>query len=389
MTPADTLKIMVTTAFGLEAVCRREIEDLGYQNIQTQDGRLVIQGTWADVARLNLWLRTGDRVLVLLDEFPAYSFEELYQGVKRIPWDVWIDPMGNFTVDGKSHQSQLFSISDCQRITERAIIDVLKERDQKSYYEKTGARYRIQVALRKDIATLTLDTTGVGLHKRGYRARGGDAPLKETLAAALVLLSFWNPDRLLMDPFCGSGTILMEAAMIGRNMAPGLARDFEGEAWPMTDQKVWADARVEARKAMDFSKKLKILGSDIDHKAVLRARDNAALVGLEDDITFFIKDMREVDVLEDYGVLITNPPYGERIGGEVEDVAGLYLDFAAKYLTMPTWSVYVITSFPGFEELILRKATRRRKLYNGRIETQYYQFLGPRPPEKEKRDYRR
>ncbi|NLY10045.1 MAG: class I SAM-dependent RNA methyltransferase [Tissierellia bacterium] len=355
------------------------MEKLGYENITVADGRLVMEGNVEDVARLNLWLRTADRVLILMGEFHADTFDELYEGVKKLDWENWIDPMGNFTVEGRSVKSKLFSIKDCQRITERALIDKLKQRDKKEYYEKTGVRYRVEVALLKDIATITLDTSGVGLHKRGYRARAGDAPLKETLAAALVMLSFWRPDRVLFDPFCGSGTIAIEAAMIGRNMAPGLSRDFEAEHWPMIDKKIWKDARVEARSKMDFSTPLTIMGSDIDHRSILRARDNAELIGLEDDITFFIKDMREVDIKDDYGVIITNPPYGERMG-EITDLAQLYVDFAGKYLTLPTWSVYVITSYPDFEQLVLKKADRRRKLYNGRIETQYYQYLGPRPP---------
>lgn len=371
------LNILATTAFGLEAVCRRELESLGYEDITVEDGKVMFEGTWADVARANLWLRTADRVLVIIGEFMAYTFEELFDKVYALPWDEWIDPKGNFVVNGRSHKSKLFSISDCQRITEKAIIKKLQTRDDIEWYEKSGADYGIEVAMLKDRATLTIDTSGEGLHKRGYRQRAGDAPLKETLAAALVLLSFWNPDRVLLDPFCGSGTILMEAAMIGRNMAPGIERSFAAEEWPLTDQSVWKTQRTAALNEIDFDVKLQILGSDIDHKSVLRARDNAALFGLEDDITFFIKDMRDVDIQDEYGVVITNPPYGKRLDG---DMLKLYEDFAKKYLALETWSVYVITALDRAEKVMNKKASRRRKLFNGALETQYYQYYGPRPP---------
>ncbi len=376
------IELIATATFGLESVVKRELMDLGYKDLKVENGKVTFSGTEKDIPKTNLWLRTADRVLVKLGEFKALSFDELFEKTKALPWDEWITENGNFVVEGKSIDSKLFSISDCQRIVEKAVVEKLKTKYNVEWFEKTGAKYTIEVSLLKDIATLTIDTSGAGLHKRGYRDRQGDAPIKETLAAAMVLLSFWNKDRVLFDPFCGSGTIPIEAAMIGKNIAPGLDRNFAAEEWERVPKELWTEAKKEAFKVIDNETKLHILGCDIDRKAILRARDNAANFGLEDDIAFFNKDFREAELNNEYGVVISNPPYGERIG-EKEEVSQLYKDLGIKFKELDTWSTYIITSDEKFESIYGKKADKKRKLYNGRIKVDYYQYYGPRPPKKE------
>ncbi len=374
----EKIELIATTTFGLEAVTKRELIELGIEDINVENGRVSFMGTLRDIPRANIWLRTAERVLVKMGEFKAMSFEELFEKTKALPWEDWIPEEGNFIVDGKSIKSQLYSISDSQRIVEKAIVERLKTKYPVEWFEKSGPRYRVEVALLKDIATLTIDTSGEGLHKRGYRDRAGDAPIKETLAAAMVMLSYWNKDRVLLDPFCGSGTILIEAAMIGKNIAPGLDRKFDAENWDVVPNNYWSEEKIEAKRKIDHDTTLHLLGADTDKRSILRARDNAANVGLEDDIAFFMKDMRDVDLQEEYGVVITNPPYGERMG-EREEVELLYKDFGKKFRELSTWSIYAITSNESFEALYGKKADRKRKLYNGRIKVDYYQFYGPRP----------
>lgn len=374
----ENIELIATATFGLEAVVKRELMNLGYKDLKVENGRVTFKGTEMDIPKTNLWLRTADRVLLKLGEFKALTFDQLFEQTKALPWDEWIPEDGNFIVNGKSIDSKLFSISDCQRIVEKAVVEKLKTKYNVEWFEKTGPKYTIEVGLLKDIATLTIDTTGDGLHKRGYRDRQGDAPIKETLAAAMVLLSYWNKDRVLFDPFCGSGTIPIEAAMIGRNMAPGLDRKFASEEWHRVNREYWVDARKEAFKAMDTETKLHILGCDIDKKSILRARDNAANFGFEDDIEFFVKDFRDADLNNEYGVVITNPPYGERIG-EKEEVEELYKDLGIKFKELDTWSSYIITSDENFERYYGKGADKKRKLYNGRIKVDYYQYFGPRP----------
>lgn len=374
----ENIELIATATFGLEAVVKRELMNLGYKDLKVENGRVTFKGTEMDIPKTNLWLRTADRVLLKLGEFKALTFDQLFEQTKALPWDEWIPEDGNFIVNGKSIDSKLFSISDCQRIVEKAVVEKLKTKYNVEWFEKTGPKYTIEVGLLKDIATLTIDTTGDGLHKRGYRDRQGDAPIKETLAAAMVLLSYWNKDRVLFDPFCGSGTIPIEAAMIGRNMAPGLDRKFASEEWHRVNKEYWVDARKKAFKAMDTETKLHILGCDIDKKSILRARDNAANFGFEDDIEFFVKDFRDADLNNEYGVVITNPPYGERIG-EKEEVEELYKDLGIKFKELDTWSSYIITSDENFERHYGKGADKKRKLYNGRIKVDYYQYFGPRP----------
>ena len=374
----ERMDLIATTTFGLEAVAKRELIALGYKDITLENGKVKFKGTPEDIVKANIWLRTAERVLIQVGEFKAITFDELFEKTKDLPWEDYIPEDANFIIDGKSINSKLFSISDCQKIVEKAIVERLKTKYPVEWFKKSGARHRIEVSLLKDIATLTIDSSGEGLHKRGYRDRAGDAPIKETLAAAMIYLSFWNKDRVLLDPFCGSGTILIEAGMIGRNIAPGLDRSFDAENFYFIDKTIWKNARAEALKSIKQDVKLELLGADIDKRSILRARDNAAKVGLEDDIAFFMKDMRDIDLLDNYGVVITNPPYGERMG-EKKEAELLYKDFGKKFRELETWSIYTITSNEDFEKLYGKKADKKRKLYNGRIKVDYYQYYGPRP----------
>ncbi len=377
------IKLIATTTFGLEAVAKRELMKLGYNDMEVENGKVTFIASEKDIPVANLWMRTAERILLQMGQFKAMSFDELFEKTKALPWEEWIPEDGNFIVEGKSIDSKLFSISDCQRIVEKAVVERLKTKYKDvDWFTKSGPRFTLEVAMLKDIATLTIDTSGAGLHKRGYRDRAGDAPIKETLAAAMVLLSFWNKDRPLFDPFCGSGTIPIEAALIGKNIAPGLDRKFDSEEWPRVKKEYWTKAREEAFKLIDNDVKLNIIGCDTDKRSILRARDNAANIGLEDDVVFFMKDMRDVDIQDDYGVVISNPPYGERMG-EVEEIQQLYRDLGEKLKDLDTWSTYIITSEEKFETFFGKKADKKRKLYNGRIKVDYYQFYGPRPPRKQ------
>ena len=377
------INLIATTTFGLEAVAKRELMQLGYNDTKVENGKVTFKASEKDIPVANLWMRTAERILLQMGQFKALTFDELFEKTKALPWEEWIPEDGNFVVEGKSIDSKLFSISDCQRIVEKAVVERLKTKyTNVDWFSKSGAKFTIEIGMLKDIATLTMDTSGEGLHKRGYRDRAGVAPIKETLAAAMILLSFWNKDRPLFDPFCGSGTIPIEAAMIGKNMAPGLDRKFASEQWPRVKKEYWTKARQDAFKAIDNDVVLNIMGCDVDKRSILRARDNAANIGLEDDIEFFMKDMRDVDINQEYGVVISNPPYGERMG-DVEEVHELYKDLGAKLKEHETWSTYIITSEEQFEANFGKRADKKRKLYNGRIKVDYYQFFGPRPPRKE------
>lgn len=376
------IDLIATSTFGLEAIVKRELEALGFKDFQVENGRVNFKASLEDIPRANLWLRVADRVFLKMGEYKVFSFAELYDKTFALPWDEILPQNANFIVEGKSVKSKLYSISDSQSIVEKAIVNKLKTKYKDvTWFSKDGPRYTIEVSILKDLATLSIDTSGAGLHKRGYRTRQGKAPIKETLAAAMVLLSYWNKDRVLFDPFCGSGTIPIEAAMIGRNIAPGLDREFDSEHWDIIDSKIWKDARKDAFAQIDYESNLDILACDIDVRAVDTAIENAENLGLEDDIVFLTKDFRAMTLKNEYGVVITNPPYGERIGEEAE-VAELYKDLGKKFRLLDSWSEYIITSNKKFESLYGKKADRKRKLYNGRIEVDYYQYYGPRPPKK-------
>lgn len=370
------LELIATATFGLEAVVKRELETLGCRILKTEDGKITYMGDERTIVRSNLWLRSADRVLLKMAEFTAVEFEELFQQTKAIAWEELIPVDGKFTVTGSSVKSKLHSVPACQSIVKKAIVERLKEFYGLEQFEETGAEYTVKATILKDRVTVTVDTSGPGLHKRGYRVRDVAAPIKETLAAAMVQLSFWRAGRILLDPCCGSGTIPIEAAMIGRNIAPGLNRTFACQGWELIDQRIWKEEKKAAFEAMDYDTALEIRGMDISGRAVEAARQNAEEAGVDDCISFKKGDAGSLNASGSNGIIITNPPYGERIGEEKE-IKRIYAGFGRFFRENPDWSLFMITTDKDAEEKIMgRKADRRRKLYNGRLETCYYQFHG-------------
>lgn len=364
---------------GIEALAAEEVRELGY-TCEVENGKVVFHGDHLAIARSNLWLRTADRVKIVAAEFKATTFDELFEKTKAINWEQYLPEDAQFPVQGKSVKSQLFSVSDCQAIVKKAIAERLKVAYKKaSWLAETGPLFKIEIALLKDKATITIDTSGAGLHKRGYRAQQGEAPLKETLAAALVKLTKWQPNRPFHDPFCGSGTIPIEAALIGQNIAPGFNREFISEAWPWMDKSIWEEARQEAEDKANYDQPLEIFGTDIDHKMIQIAEMNSFEAGLGDLVAF--KQMQATDFAakRDYGVLLCNPPYGERLGDK-KAVEKMYREIGKTFQQFDTWSFYILTAHPRFEELYGKQATKKRKLFNGFIRTDLYQYWGPRPP---------
>jgi putative N6-adenine-specific DNA methylase len=373
------IELIATAAFGVEAVVARELTALGLTDHTVENGRVIIRCGMDAIAQTNLWLRSADRVLLKMGSFKAVTFDELFEQTKALPWADWLPQDATFPVTGKSIKSQLHSVPDCQAIVKKAVVESLRQRYKCDWFEETGPLYRIEVALLKDEVTLTLDTSGSGLHRRGYRPLVGAAPLRETLAAAMIMLSYWNKDRVLLDPLCGTGTIPIEAAMIGANIAPGLKRQFAAETWPVIPQRVWQNARSHAQESIIDPKELRILGSDIDGEALGLARHHAELAGVSEAIRFQKLPVVEVRSRFKYGCVICNPPYGERIGDK-QSAEAVYMDMRDAFARLDSWSFYILTSHPNFERFFDQKATRKRKLYNGRIEVTYYQFVGPKPP---------
>lgn len=374
------LELIATATFGLEAVVKREIENLGFKILKSEDAKITYQGDERAVVKSNLWLRCADRVLIKLGEFNAVSFEELFQQAKALPWEEWIQEDAKFTVTGTSVKSTLHSVPDCQAIVKKAIVEKLKETYHCEWFQETGPEYTIKLTLLKDRVTVTLDTSGAGLHKRGYRVKDVAAPIKETLAAAMVQLSYWKEGRLLLDPLCGSGTIPIEAALLGRNIAPGLNRKFAAEQWPSIPADLWNQERKAAFEAIKADADIRIQASDISPIAVKAAKENAMEAGVDDCIDFLIKPLKDIRFEEDYGIVICNPPYGERIG-EKDEIRKIYSEMRKLFADSPTWSLYLITTDKEFETLAFgRPADRRRKLYNGRLEVTYYQYYGIKPP---------
>lgn len=374
-------QLVATSAMGLEAIVAQEVKALGYETT-VDNGKVYFQGDETAIARANLWLRVADRVKIVVGQFPAKSFEQLFESVKALPWEKYLPVDAAFPVSGKSVKSKLFSVPDCQAITKKAIVERMKQHYKRlGFLDESGATYKIEVSILKDVATLTIDTSGAGLHKRGYRQAQGEAPLKETLAAALIQISKWNPNRPFVDPFCGSGTIALEAAMFGQNIAPGYNREFISEDWPWMKAQIWDAVRDEAESLANYDQPLEIVGSDIDHRMVSIAQENATEAGFGELITFKQMQARDFTTQLTDGVMIGNPPYGERIG-DVEVVEQVIRDLGKVMKNYPTWSVYMLSSMKNFEELYGRQATKKRKLFNGFIETNYYQFWG----QKSKRD---
>jgi len=376
--PVTRMDLIATSAFGLEAVVSREIVAMGYESRIIQPGRILFEGDENAICQANIWLRGAERVLVRLGAFEAVDFGQLFDRTFALPWEEWVPPDAEFPVKGRSIKSQLSSVPACQKIVKKAIVEKLKKAHGVDRLDETGPRVTIEVALLEDLATLTIDTSGTGLHKRGYRTLSGPAPLRETLAAAMVMLSFWQPDRQLIDPFCGTGTIPIEVAMIGRNIAPGLNRSFAAEAWPRIESKLWETTRGQARRSIQPELPLRIIGTDADEKVLSLARYHAKKAGVEKDIHFQCCDFTQLTSKKQFGCVICNPPYGERIG-EQTDVQKIYTSIPDVLRRLQTWSHYILTSNPNFEQLVGQKADRRRKLYNGRIECTYFQFYGPKP----------
>lgn len=371
-------KLLATAAMGLESIVADEVKALGFET-QNENGKVFFEGDEAAIAKANLWLRTADRVKIIAGEFTATTFDELFEQTKAIEWEKFLPVDANFPVQGKSVKSKLYSVPDCQAIVKKAIVERLKKAyHRNSFLDESGARYKIEVSILKDKVQLSIDTSGAGLHKRGYRTGQGEAPLKETLAAALVRLTKWSPDRPFVDPFCGSGTIAIEAAMIGQNIAPGYNREFDSEFWPWMKQKIWDEARAEAEEAADYDQPLDITGTDIDHRLIETAKANAMEAGFAELITFKQRQVKDFKATGESGVIVGNPPYGERIG-EIEKIEEMISDMGRVFADYPTWSVYMLSAAENFEELYGRKATKKRKLFNGFIKTDFYQFWGERP----------
>lgn len=379
--------LIATAAAGLEALVGKELRDLGI-DCQVENGRARFKGTMADIAKANLWLRTADRVKIVVGEFDALSFDELFEKVKALPWEDFLPLDANFPVAGRSIKSKLYSVPDCQAITKKAIVDRLR-----TYYHRpasvplaeTGALFQLEVALLKDHVLVTLDTTGPSLFKRGYRLEKGGAPLKENMAAALVMLTNWRKDRPFVDPVCGSGTLCIEAALIGHNIAPGFNRGFACEEWDWFSKEVMEEARQKAEEAADYDIDLDISGYDISGPMIDLAQKNADEIGLGDSIVFKQQAVKDFKTDKEYGVIVANPPYGERLGEE-ETVRVLYRQMGQVFKPLTTWSKYILTSDLQFEEFYGAKATKKRKLYNGALRTDFFQYWGTRPPRQKREE---
>ena len=369
--------------FGLESVLKKEIIDLGYDITEVSDGRISFAGDADAVCRANICLRTAERVLIKVGSFHAETFEDLYQGVKALAWEEFIPERGKFWVKkASSVKSKLFSPSDIQSIVKKAIVERMKQSYNTDWFKEDAEEYPIRVFLMKDEVTVALDTTGDSLHKRGYRKLESKAPIAENLAAALIMLTPWHGDRILVDPFCGSGTIPIEAAMIAAHIAPGINRHFTAEKWTdLIDPKNWEDVREEAREEILPDIETDIQGYDLDPEMVEIARINAKKAGVDHLIHFQVRDIADLSHRKKYGFIITNPPYGERIGDQKE-LPSLYRTIGERYKALDAWSMYLITGFEQAEKYIGKKADKNRKIYNGMIKTYFYQFMGPKPPRK-------
>ena len=374
-------ELLAPCHFGLEAVLKKEILDLGYEISQVEDGRVTFLGDDEAICRANVFLRTAERVLLKVGSFKAGTFEELFQGTKSIPWEEYIPKDGKFWVaKASSIKSRLFSPSDIQSIMKKAMVERLKAHYGIQWFPETGSSFPLRVFLYKDTVTVGIDTTGESLHKRGYRTLTSKAPITETLAAALLMLTPWGKDRILVDPFCGSGTFPIEAAMMAANMAPGMNREFLSESWGhLIPKKCWYDAANEAGDLVDLSVKTDIQGYDIDGEVIRAARANAKSAGVEELIHFQTRPVSQLSHPKKYGFIVTNPPYGERIE-EKKNLPELYRTFGERFAALDSWSAYVITAYEDMERHFGRKAAKNRKIYNGMMKTYFYQFPGPKPP---------
>ena len=380
-----TFELLVPCHFGLEAVLKKEIYDLGYEISKVEDGRITFLGDEEAICRANIFLRTAERVMIQVGRFRATTFEELFQGIKAIPWEEYIPEDRKFWVKkASSINSKLFSPSDIQSIAKKAMVERMKSKYNKEWFAEDGAPYPVRIFLLKDEVTVALDTSGESLHKRGYRTMTSKAPLTETLAAALILLTPWRPERILVDPFCGSGTFPIEAAMIAANIAPGMNREFTAEKWTnLIERKMWYECVKEAQDMIDVTVEVDIQGYDIDGEVIKAARENARRAGVDHMIHFQQRAVADLHHPKKYGFVITNPPYGERLE-EKANLPELYTQIGKAYQNLDSWSMFLITSYEDAERYIGRKADKNRKIYNGMLKTYFYQFMGPKPPKRSK-----
>ena len=370
-------KFMITTSFGLESLVKWQLKDMGYENFKLSDGQIILDANLDDVGKLNINLREADRVYLILKTFEAKDFDQLFERIKAIDWPDFLDKDSNFVVGARTYKSKLFSVRTIQSISEKAIVESMKTKYKINHFSKSSHRVQIEVSINKNIASILIDTSGDGLHKRGYREDSVKAPLRENLAAGLVDLSFYNPDRFLFDGFCGSGTILIEAARRARNIAPGIDRSFDFENFIFIDKDCYKKAKKEALDAIDYDVKLNILGSDISGRAISLAKNNAINAGVGEDISFITRDIKSVALKDDYGILISNPPYGKRLSDF--DTDDLYKKINDKFKNLDTWSLYFITSDESFDKSFRRKLSKKRKLYNGGQKVDFYQYFGKKP----------
>lgn len=377
------IELIATTTFGMESVVKNEVSQLGYDILEVENGKITFEADLSAIPRANLWLRSADRLKWKIGEFKAVTFDELFEQTKALPWDDLLPKHACFPVIGKSVKSTLFSVSDCQAITKKAIVEKMKRKYHIDHFPEDGPEYKIEVALLKDKVTLSIDSSGAGLHKRGYRYLHTEAPLKETMAAGMIQLSRWEPDRPFYDPFCGSGTFAIEAALIGQNSAPGLNRSFTSQYWPIITERMWNDAIDEALSVENPDQKLSIVGSDIDKEAVKLSQSNANKAGVGDVTSFYHADFAQAEPQGEYGYAFCNPPYGERLMSERQEVERLYKQMGNVFQRKwETWSVYVFVANSNFETFYGKKASKTRKLYSGNIRCDFYQFFGPRPKRK-------
>lgn len=381
----DKMEWIAPCHFGLESVLKREIQDLGYEIVQVEDGRVTFAGGMDAVCRGNIFLRTAERILLKVGSFRAETFEELFEKTKEIPWEDYIPQDGKFWVaKAASVKSRLFSPSDIQSIMKKAMVERLKTRYRIQWFPETGSSYPVRVFLMKDVVTVGLDTTGTSLHKRGYRPVAGKAPIAENLAAALIMLTPWKRDRILVDPFCGSGTFPIEAAMMAANIAPGMNRSFTAESWTnLIPKKSWYEAVNEAQDMIDDNIEADIQGYDADGEVLRAARRNAEEAGVSHLIHFQQREVKDLSHPKKYGFIITNPPYGERLE-EKETLPRIYKEFGDAFRKLDSWSAYMITSYDDAERYFGKKSDKNRKIYNGMIRTYFYQFSGPKPPRQKK-----
>lgn len=379
----EIYELIAPCHFGLESVLKKEIIDLGYDIIKVEDGKVTFEGDAETICRSNVWLRTAERVLIKTGEFKAVTFDELFESTKKIPWEKYIPVNGKFWVTkANSVNSKLFSSSDIQSIVKKAIVERLKSVYNVEWFSEDGNDYPIRVSILKDQVVIGLDTTGSSLHKRGYRPAAGKAPISESLAAALIMLTPWKKDRIFVDPFCGSGTFVIEAAMIAANIAPGMKRHFTAEKWTnIIEPSEWEDVREEAKESIEIDTTVDIQGYDIDGSVIKIARENAKAAGVEKMIHFQERSVEKLSHPKKYGFIVTNPPYGERLE-EKKDLPAIYGALGKRYSELDSWSAYVITSYEDTERYMGRKADKNRKIYNGMLKTYFYQFMGPKPPKK-------